>query len=80
MIFEQFVYLTIMLKRAFSDLFGFAVLYVVLIFLIGVINAVFGFMNRVIPGSYKDKWNEEMPKPWREEFMEGSEYIEFVGL
>jgi len=69
-----------MLGRVIFDLMGFGTLFGVLIFFTAMITAVIGFQNKVQPGDYKEKWDEEMSKDWREEIMEGSEYIYMPGI
>jgi hypothetical protein len=70
-IFKKYTYLTIMLSRVFSDLIGFGMLFGILVFKISLILAVLCYQNQNQPGPYKEKWDEEMNKPWREEPMEG---------
>ena len=69
-----------MLGRVFFDLVSFGILYVALVFMIGMILAVLGTSNFQKPGPYKDMWDEEMAKPWREEMVPGEEWMYYGSI
>ena len=45
-----------------------------------MIIAVLGIANHEQPGPYREKWEEEMIKPWRKEPMAGEEWFAFDSL